>query len=379
MKRLFRWLLWKVLRRDVLVLNPSWTPLHRGRQLTVAGSAEWATRRTLPITAPFHVPLPLRIAYQLHGSTRGRLRYVLRSPDLGEIGTLEANVQLPAAWLLETRDGQLFVSGQHLADALPPGVVRLTAEFTFEAEDGTVFTRRTGHRLMLPASSGSEYFSGAVYTDYEQDAAAVPAQALDALAAHRPLTGRLLDIGCATGLLVAEAVRRGLDAHGIDVSAWAVERANIHAPGRCRVLDIDSATGADFTARYDFITLHSVLEHVAGPERLLALVYELLASGGLALIQTLNADSLMHRTQRDDWSGFSDPTHLSPWLTADWLRATAQRLGFTVVHTRTYGAWHDNTDDEPWQAFTDLLQAPPVNALLDAGLGDFVEVILRKT
>ena len=52
-------------------------------------------------------------------------------------------------------------------------------------------------------------------------------------------------------------------------------------------------------------------------------VIERVGEDGVVYVETLNADSLMHRIMGDDWCGYSDFTHRSPWITADWLLETA--------------------------------------------------------
>ena len=144
-------------------------------------------------------------------------------------------------------------------------------------------------------------------------------------------TGRFLDVGCATGLLVAAAQRRGLDAEGVDIYEWAVEKANARTGGRCRALDMDRAETSNFKSPYDIVVMHSVIEHLAEPERALRLLFEITRPDGIVFIQTLNADSLLHKLLGNDWEGYADYTHRSPWITAHWLETTALHIGFEVV------------------------------------------------
>lgn len=70
---------------------------------------------------------------------------------------------------------------------------------------------------------------------------------------------RVLDAGCALGLLVEALRDRGVDAEGIDVSSHAI--ANVHPPIKpfCRHGSIDD----ELPARYDLIVSIEVLEHMA--------------------------------------------------------------------------------------------------------------------
>jgi SAM-dependent methyltransferase len=72
--------------------------------------------------------------------------------------------------------------------------------------------------------------------------------------------GRVLEVGCATGLLVKAMRGRGLAAEGIDFSRWCVENAHPAAREWVRwgdVLDPDS-----FGRGYDLILALDILEHL---------------------------------------------------------------------------------------------------------------------
>jgi SAM-dependent methyltransferase len=69
---------------------------------------------------------------------------------------------------------------------------------------------------------------------------------------------RVLDAGCALGLLVEALRDRGVDAEGIDLSSYAI--ANVHEPIKpfCR----HGSIADDLPARYDLIVSIEVVEHM---------------------------------------------------------------------------------------------------------------------
>jgi SAM-dependent methyltransferase len=71
-----------------------------------------------------------------------------------------------------------------------------------------------------------------------------------------------LDVGCAWGFLVESLRDRGVEAYGIDVSQFAIDRAREDIRPYCRVA---SAT-EPLTRDYDFIVCIEVLEHLAAPD-----------------------------------------------------------------------------------------------------------------
>lgn len=69
---------------------------------------------------------------------------------------------------------------------------------------------------------------------------------------------RVLDAGCAMGLLVEALCERGVDAYGLDVSSYALSRVPPHLRDRCwRASLTDELSGA-----YDLIVCQEVLAHL---------------------------------------------------------------------------------------------------------------------
>ncbi len=102
-----------------------------------------------------------------------------------------------------------------------------------------------------------------------------------------------LDMGCATGMLV-EALRvRGVDARGIDVSAWAIDQVPEALRPFCAVGSITD----ELEGHYDLITCLEVLEHVP-PSLATEAVSNLCRHG----------DTILFSSTPDD---FDEPTHLN--------------------------------------------------------------------
>jgi 2-polyprenyl-3-methyl-5-hydroxy-6-metoxy-1,4-benzoquinol methylase len=113
---------------------------------------------------------------------------------------------------------------------------------------------------------------------------------LDVLERHRK-GGRLLDIGCGTGLFLAVARRRGWEPYGIDDCAEATQHARSHFG-----LDVSDGQFTDFAARgisFDAITMWDIIEHARAPVELLAAARQVLAPGGVMGISTPNQRSIL--------------------------------------------------------------------------------------
>ena len=72
---------------------------------------------------------------------------------------------------------------------------------------------------------------------------------------------RTLDVGCATGFLVEALRDLGLDAHGCDVSSYAVEHAAPGALGYVRLGDLGSGLPYD-DGEFDLVSALEILEHL---------------------------------------------------------------------------------------------------------------------
>lgn len=144
--------------------------------------------------------------------------------------------------------------------------------------------------------------------------------------------GSLLDIGCASGYFLARAREKGFEAHGIEVSEWAVQE------GRKRLgLDIDQGTTDDLefaAGSFDVVTMWHVLEHVEKPVETLVRIRGWLKQDGVLVLECPNMDSFDARRYGAQWRGWSLPYHV--WhYTPESLAAVVQESGYEVVHAES--------------------------------------------
>jgi SAM-dependent methyltransferase len=113
---------------------------------------------------------------------------------------------------------------------------------------------------------------------------------LDAIERERP-PGRILDIGCGTGLFLSVARARGWEPHGVDDCREATAYARGHFG-----LDVRDGRFTDFAgdgARFDAITMWDIIEHARAPVALLRSARAALAPGGVIAISTPNQRSIL--------------------------------------------------------------------------------------
>jgi SAM-dependent methyltransferase len=112
---------------------------------------------------------------------------------------------------------------------------------------------------------------------------------LDAIGELRA-PGRLLDVGCGTGLFLSVARRRGWEPYGIDACEEALAHARIHFG-----LEVWEGDFAGFPAGqpFDLITGWDIIEHARDPVALLRAARARLTPDGLLALSTPNQRSIL--------------------------------------------------------------------------------------
>lgn len=217
------------------------------------------------------------------------------------------------------------------------------------APDGRVRERLTGHYVPLDVSAvGREYFEGENYVDHEAQSAADHLEIVRLLRAHGA-RAPVLEIGCATGGLLAALDAEGLTGVGVDISEWAIARAAERlGPGRTWICDVEKdELPAAITARRPFgtLVLAAVLEHFREPFAVLARLTPLAAPGTVLVISTTNRDSLSQLLFGSEWEGHFDWTHRSvDQISARTLRAELPALGWRIERLTTDLVWDISAD-----------------------------------
>ncbi|MFI6787498.1 class I SAM-dependent methyltransferase [Nonomuraea sp. NPDC050383] len=160
---------------------------------------------------------------------------------------------------------------------------------------------------------------------------------------------RLLDFGCGAGLFLELAEQRGFEAYGVDLSPDSVEQANARLTRARAYFGAPRDVPEVAEGGFDVITLWSVLAHLPRPLSDFTEFRRLLAPGGVLLVLTVNARSLLLKTHGPAWSGFTK-NHLM-FYAPETLRTLLSRTGFGgVSYAPHYG--------DPVEAGTDRLTAP---------------------
>jgi 2-polyprenyl-3-methyl-5-hydroxy-6-metoxy-1,4-benzoquinol methylase len=140
--------------------------------------------------------------------------------------------------------------------------------------------------------------------------------------------GLLLDVGCATGVLLELARLRGWDVRGVDVSEYATRIARDY-------YRLDAFTGELAEAAYpdehfDVVVMDDLIEHVADPSALVEESHRILKPGGLLTLNTPNRAGVWHFLMGRRWFHYKQSEH-TYFFSPKVIRALLKRHGFRVL------------------------------------------------
>jgi 2-polyprenyl-3-methyl-5-hydroxy-6-metoxy-1,4-benzoquinol methylase len=145
-----------------------------------------------------------------------------------------------------------------------------------------------------------------------------------------PVTpGSILDIGCSTGIFLAEMKGAGWQTVGVEpnleAAAYARERFDLDVRiGYLSEMTLSPAT-------FDAVTMWDVLEHTFEPLETLRHLYTLLKPNGIVVCIVPNDHSLDRHLFGATWVGYDAPRHLTVFEPQT-LHRMFSAAGFQVLH-----------------------------------------------
>lgn len=198
--------------------------------------------------------------------------------------------------------------------------------------------------------------------------------------------GRVLDVGCGSGLILDLLKSAGWETHGIDTSASAIGliRKKGHE-GVCGEL----RSGLYRSGHFDAVVMSHSIEHVKDPLAYLRLASEKLKPGGQLVLVAPNAGSLGFRLFGKAWTHIDAPRHVYV-PSVPGMTAMLRKAGFSVESVVYTGCnWSQSLDylfngrHTPGSFFYRPFVKTPLEALAQAlnllRLGDFFQIKARKT
>lgn len=152
-----------------------------------------------------------------------------------------------------------------------------------------------------------------------------------AILAHHPQAGRILDMGCGRGLMLAEFQARGWEAIGTEFSAELAAAVSQEHGFQVYPANDLSVFPDDF---FEVVTLWHVLEHVPHPIQTLQEIRRILKPKGILLIEVPNLGSWQARLGGGRWFHLDCPRHLYHF-SKDHLKTILVEQGFSPRQSTT--------------------------------------------
>jgi SAM-dependent methyltransferase len=178
---------------------------------------------------------------------------------------------------------------------------------------------------------------------------------------------RALDVGCATGALLAALRDFGWDPQGVEISEAQARygEARYGLPIYAGTLEA-AAFPPDY---FDLVHASHLIEHLNSPASFLDEVARVLAPGGLLALTTPNADGFQARLLGPRWrSAIYDHLYLFSLRS---LRELLESRGFVVVRSATWGGWAKGLRPA-------FIKGPMDKLAKRWGFGDVMAILARR-
>ena len=137
-------------------------------------------------------------------------------------------------------------------------------------------------------------------------------------------SGKVLDIGCATGLLL-DVFSTSFETYGVEPSEWSRKRCD---QKHKVVPSLEQLSNK----RYDVITLLGVIEHLQHPGLMISTISEMLAEDGFFLIYTGDVEAILPKVMGKKWWWYQG-MHLH-YFSRSTLERMLDRYGIDILEYR---------------------------------------------
>jgi len=142
-----------------------------------------------------------------------------------------------------------------------------------------------------------------------------------------------LDIGCNKGFLLASAIKKSWNVHGIEVVGELLGAFRKHYKGFASQTIIGKIN--DFHLKFnntsfDIITAIDVIEHLEDPVKEMQTIYEMLSPNGIFVIQTPDASCQQAVDEKEKWGALKPLEHLHLFSPNN-LETFAKKIGYKDI------------------------------------------------
>lgn len=195
--------------------------------------------------------------------------------------------------------------------------------------------------------------------------------------------GRVLEIGCSTGIMLKLLQNRGWKVKGVEISpksAGAAKKRGIEVM-------VGDFSKLEFKEKFDLVILNHTLEHLENPIDVIKKINNLLSPEGLFYIDVPNFGGLSAKLLGKNWPLLLPREHL--WhFTDKSLKILLGKLGFEIIFVeKASGIWdYGNPFLGIWLSlinlkkrfFKEVTTAIPSWIVTKLGLGSDLMIIAKK-
>lgn len=149
--------------------------------------------------------------------------------------------------------------------------------------------------------------------------------------------GRILDVGCATGIFLNGMEKRGWICDGVEPSPYAANYARERFHLKVFKGFLEDAEYPEES--FDVITMWDVLEHVPHPDQVVGKIEKLLKRDGWLVLSLPNAESWERYIFQKYWAGWDVPRHFNVF-TPKTIAQLLTSKGFKVEEISSFTGRH---------------------------------------
>jgi 2-polyprenyl-3-methyl-5-hydroxy-6-metoxy-1,4-benzoquinol methylase len=154
-----------------------------------------------------------------------------------------------------------------------------------------------------------------------------------------PNRGKLLDVGCATGVFLDMMRKQGWDVEGVEISEDLAAYARENFSLKVQVKDL--TRGTIDSGPFQVITMFDVIEHIPDPSLMVSSCRELLSDEGLLLVRTPSEEGFLRCIAKAIYRvSFGKAEFSMPWFysfehlhsfSLNTLSALLRKHGFSII------------------------------------------------
>lgn len=153
---------------------------------------------------------------------------------------------------------------------------------------------------------------------------------IDKYSSHEKSNTRLLDIGCGDGKFVHDAIQRGYNAMGIDLSPDRVSKGKEMYNLSDSQIACENVDDFSENQKFDIIVMWDVIEHVESPSLLLNSIKKLCHSKTKIFALTMSVDSITYKLFKKDWN-YVNPTQHLHYFSHSTMKKLFQKSDFKFI------------------------------------------------